>query len=216
MKLAPDALQHLYDLGICTNRPQDTSVPLVKAGLAVAGKGRFGEYVRITDKGRQHLNALPERTRDELAIGYCNGVTKDALEQNTRRIARQAGVVIADSPTPSNTPPTEPLKAGATKYKPRTAAPGSSVDQTASRDAPPRDNPGRARRPTRRETTPKAVPPAPRVTPNALRVISGAKAIYYPIGTKVSHGEVRQVFTRNKFFKPYNLAAPECVADVLL
>jgi hypothetical protein len=226
MKLSDSIAQHLFDLAIAAGRPTDDTPALVKAGLAVAGRGRYGDYARITETGLALVKSWPDRKRLEHDVEYHREITADALTAHDAAIVSKPrvkrGVASANSPTPSNTPPTEPLKAGAT-YSDQTVvaatrAAGEKLEPAKVKRERPRPaptSPGRARRPARRETPAKLSPPAPSVTPNALRVESPTQVVYYPLTTKLSHG-ARKVFTRNKLFKPYRVGSPDTDADVLL
>lgn len=67
MKLTEPQRQHLHDLAICSDRPQPETPALVKHGLAEQGKGKFGEWARITQKGIDLTRKAPlaERIKRE-------------------------------------------------------------------------------------------------------------------------------------------------------
>jgi hypothetical protein len=67
---------------------------------------------------------------------------------------------------------------------------------------------GRAARPNRTDAA---------ITPNAVRVTTGATQTYYPLNTygSIKHGTKQFVHTEAKLFKSYRMGAPATVADVL-
>lgn len=64
MRLTPDQLETLRDLGNCVCRAEKNAYALELHGLCITGRGRFGSWARITDAGRQYLDRTSgERSR---------------------------------------------------------------------------------------------------------------------------------------------------------
>lgn len=65
--MKPEAREHLYELSVSVTRPEDgVTEDLVRLGLAIRGKTRFGEWVRITQKGREYLSLPAEHEAQAL------------------------------------------------------------------------------------------------------------------------------------------------------
>ena len=150
-----------------------------------------------------------------------------------RRNAAKQAEVSSGSAKPLftvTTPPTVPLKAGATlstlSTSPRrerasevagpeklraTALNRASSSQSASTALSTARVAQRKEQGACNPLVGGSSPPTGSIQPNAVRVVIGAKATYYPISQyeQIAHGTKHRVRTSNKFFRAYVLAASE-------
>jgi hypothetical protein len=80
MRLTASQHEHLQELSIALARPTADSDVLVQRGLAERGKGKFGEWVRITAKGKAEADSRMTRDRGARAastVSLRSAKTKD-------------------------------------------------------------------------------------------------------------------------------------------
>lgn len=122
----------------------------------------------------------------------------------SRKAAKQAVVTDSVIRHRRTSSPTPPLKAGSTTRLRSAANPPSPTPSSSARPAP------------KAKSQKPQVSKAPGKTPNAVRVVIGSRATYYPLGTKLPNGQATNVRTVNKLFRSYPVASPEVKSDVLL
>jgi len=137
---------------------------------------------------------------DRLPSGPVSFPKRAASDPRRQRKASGTGS-IQPAPSASITPPTRPLKAGATTFSASSPPPPRRQQQRSEQD---RQLPT----PARREAVKSANEGrASGPTPNAVRVVTGAKATYYPLSMwDQLHGTKQRVTTSNKFYRSYPVA----------
>lgn len=204
MKLTQDQRVSLYELTLSTGRPDSSTRRLVELGLAESGSGKFGGYVRITAKGRAFTATF---TRDEqLAILAPDTVTgRDApgIAGGSAPPTHPAAEIQAKRPSShthvATKPPAASLKVGAPSPKSKlgnSKAPKASMSPAGSAAV------------CRETSNAESVGSVPSTPPNAVRVTTGARVVYYPLDTyEKLNGQKKRVFTRNRFYRSYALEA---------
>jgi hypothetical protein len=239
VKLSAAEKASLFELSFSTGRPDGATPRLVQLGLAEQGRARFGNYVRITAKGRALANTF---TREEqlafLGSGQESGRGQRAASgvlaavKGEQLSSSSAATAPRDPPSPrSAVPPTtssprskpaprqqrEPL---ASTNPAGSAAGCRETPQAAAIDAAPSIS-STPPRPTSHQRAASAfsarsVTPSGGEAPNALRVVNGARCIYYPLGFQgLKDGTFERVFTRNKLFRSYAVGASTADDQVL-
>lgn len=128
MKLTEGQRQHLFDLLIACDRPRPDTDALVKKGLAERGRGHFGEWVRITQKGIDTAKGWPEGERIAREARWINARTsKDSARTADRgsRAASAASLRAEVSPTEHQSMPAVAAKSKSVPHRSSTATAGS-------------------------------------------------------------------------------------------
>ena len=202
VKLTEPQRQHMHDLCVAADRPQPESAALVKHGLAQTGKGRYGEWVRLTQKGLDLVKSAPihERVAREAQTIARSLESDDTLDA---RGAAQRNELLGMSPVPS-TARGEKQAARKSASKAATSPPAAPLQA----GEPPSNS------------TPAKLPKqlaVSTVAPNAVRITHGRSYIYYPLSSfgKLNDASKIRVRTRCPLNRPRPVASPESLEDVL-
>ena len=172
--------------------------PLERYGFAQIGVGKFGSYARITAEGRVYWNKAINSGRKAIAL--------DPFEQ----VGASDGVPEAGCHAPASVLRAGQAESRKRRQRPKAAAVSSSAGPSCPPLASPLKNGGNTPlRPTAAAAANSQKPRASGLIPNACRVIVGKSVTYYPPSAfdKIRHGEKAYVFTVNKHFRQYPLAA---------
>lgn len=226
MKLTQDQHEHLRDLSYSLGRPTNETAALVKHGLAIQGRARYGEWVKITKKGIEFMmNSSAGKRRSGGISASEPKATADgtAIAEKGSPSFMPGGLVGASTP-PGAEPQKRPSRRApngrretpdANKNEDflvpvlRSATAAVIKPSTVSRKVKaPLSNTGGAvhavPRPCASGGSVKS-----RGTPNAVRTITGSRARYFPIGmyTSINDESKQRVATGNKFYRSYPVGA---------
>lgn len=134
MKLTRDEQSSLYELTISTGRADASTARLVQLGLVEAGTGKFGNWVKITAKGRALANTF---TREEqlafLSMSAASGGHADpppspGFARKKTQPAPSTGGPIAQATAKVSLPPETPARSAPVRRetKQRAVAPSTS------------------------------------------------------------------------------------------
>ena len=168
----------------------------VLEGYLDLGRSRFGEYVKITEAGKELL----------AKTGSDAGKTpRGAVPRTSRNTAKQAVGVPPSASVTSPQPPVMPLQAGAISSEPPPGPPPVVTVAQSTRGRP------RAADSKQRETITPTVMVSATLTANAVRVIIGRRVWYYPLTSydKLAHATKQRVLTSNGLYRSYPVAASD-------
>ena len=240
MNFTDEDRQQLYELAVCTGRPTDESAKLSKLGLVFVGKGRYGNYVKLTEKGRDLVQREPWKARNKRETDRTGNRMFPKLFKKTRAKEGASDVKGRHARGPGDTGQTtekatrdgRPSKLGARQVSTSRGSRitdladvaqlveqlsckqrvGGSIPSVSTKPSAARDGPGDVFHGTSSKR--KARVSTPAIAPNAVRVVAQGKATYYPLASFASlKGDKQRVYTINKLYRAYRLA--DAAADVV-
>lgn len=234
MRLSEAQRQYLFTLRLCVQAQSDETPALLKLGLVALTKGRYGEWVALTDAGRALTERLDPQFSQRAIEREATAIAKlveDRLPNVDMTSASGARAATPSASKPRARTSSVTQQAGTTavatlpkdsREGDRPAAPstaGRQVSHNARRDESTARAPHSPARPAsrkaavgsgqRKPVVDSRDPPAPAAAPyNAVRVRNGNKVTYFPLSAYESlHGEKQRCRTSNKFYRSYPMEA---------
>lgn len=230
MRLTASQHEHLQELSIALARPTADSDALVKRGLAEQGKGKFGEWVRITAKGKAEMDSRMTRDRGARAASTVSSVPQKrttvmpaAVEAKVppplgacTRTATTRASAAAGSHTPSaSTKHALPPECDASEAE---GVPNATPVQGRRRRTPSYalgDGAAGVASPSRRPSRSEVSSSGHAAMVDAIRVRHGIKVTYYPISMSTSIQNGEHCKTGNPFYRSLPVAASAQDREVL-
>jgi hypothetical protein len=188
--------EHLYELSIALARPTADSDALVELGLAERGKGKFGEWVRITAKGKAEVDSA--RMADRGARAASTVLRRS--EKTTPRFMPAAVEAKALLPLSActRTATTRVSAAAGAHTSPPSVKHALSHECAASQSG----DVSTSRRPSHRK-----VSSGQAAMVDAIRVTRGKRVTYYPMSMSASIQNGEHCKTGNRFYRSFSVAA---------
>lgn len=105
VRLTDTQKEALESLAHCTGRVTPERVQLEAKGLVQTGRGRFGDWARLTPEGRQYLASSSQRGRGSAKAGASPPKGTDSAPRNGAKHAQRTST--------GNSPPTVAQNKGA-------------------------------------------------------------------------------------------------------